>query len=507
MGMKLGMKLDSDRIGVVFTPRKWAGWLLDRYEVGQKWLEGATILDPTAGQGVFALALLDYARNRGIEITQKLLNQIVLVEKEGVFLKHLQQTVWEEFKLHFPEKNLLVCDVILETPQLKADVLVGNPPWANYTDLPREYQQLVKDHFLLEGIVANKKEVLLGGSRADLSALVLQVALGKLTQTAATACFFLPLSLFFGDDAHKGFRKFQAGSRPFQITSVYEFLPGVVFESIATMYGCAGFKMDATCSFPVSYFRSEHEEWVSYQAVPLQNPTDPWRVESLNAVSQPRIQIQIRPEQKPRQGVNTCGANAIFMFEEKPAFIPDRYLYPLVTKEHWKKDGRKPHKWILLPYDRETKKALSISSLEKETELYQYLLRHRVPLEARKGTLIRSSIAKGTWWSLLGVGLYSFAPYKVIWQAFGSSEFKPLVVSSVEGQPWQGNQAMHTFIPCENQEDAERLCRELSDSPVERLLLEMNGGGRCNWAQPGKVRKILYENDTSDWNHRRHRTL
>ena len=43
-------------------------------------------------------------------------------------------------------------------------------------------------------------------------------------------------------------------------------------------------------------------------------------------------------------------------------------------------------------------------ALSSMPNLRQYLIEVRGKLEARKGTLIRSAIAKGVWWSLLGVG-------------------------------------------------------------------------------------------------------
>ena len=52
---------------------------------------------------------------------------------------------------------------------------------------------------------------------------------------------------------------------------------------------------------------------------------------------------------------------------------------------------------------------------------------------------------RGAWWSCLGVGRYSFAPYKVVWEAYGKSNFTPQVFSAFQGRLWQPNQAMHSF--------------------------------------------------------------
>ena len=110
---------------------------------------------------------------------------------------------------------------------------------------------------------------------------------------------------------------------------------------------------------------------------------------------------------------------------------------------------------------------------------------------SRKGVLIRNQIAKGSWWALLGVGPYSFSPYKVIWQSYGKSQFSPVVLSGVSGQPWQGNQAMNAFIPCNSLENANKIKTDLGNPNILLLLEQLNGAGKCNWAQPGKSKKIL----------------
>ena len=55
----------------------------------------------------------------------------------------------------------------------------------------------------------------------------------------------------------------------------------------------------------------------------------------MNCIQTRRFEIRLSPEQKPRQGVNTCGANSVFIFDNKPLHLPEQFLYPLATKEIW----------------------------------------------------------------------------------------------------------------------------------------------------------------------------
>ncbi len=105
--------------------------------------------------------------------------------------------------------------------------------------------------------------------------------------------------------------------------------------------------------------------------------------------------------------------------------------------------------------------------------------------------MIRSQIRRGFWWALLGVGPYSFARYKVMWEAYGQKRFNPKVFKAVGKKVWQGNQALHAYIPCESIKEANALKRALSTSNMTAVLRQMNAEGNCNWAQPGKVWKII----------------
>ena len=481
----------SVEVGQVFTPIKWAEWLIERWGIFDAWIDGASVCDPTAGQGAFALALFRLAKLRGVRVSPELLSRLTLIEACASHLQAFQRKARRNFAVDFPASQLLALDVITNPPNTDYDILFGNPPWANFTDLSDSYKERLKSYFVAEGLVPDKKQVLLGSSRTDIAALVLKVVLGNLLCKNGIGCFYLPLSIFSGD-AHRGFRDYVASGRRFAVDEVCEFTATEVFEGVGTSYCCAKFRMDVPRKFPVRYFRERGGEWIEHRAVPLKVPDDQWRVLPRGDTADlGAIKVELSSEQKPRQGVNTCGANAIFMFEDKPAHLPGEFLFPLATKEIWKNVDLVPHKWILLPYNRNTGRPLSWASIEQYAELRQYLIEVRDKLEDRRGTLIRSAIAKGVWWSLLGVGPYSFAPYKVIWEAYGKSDFHPIILSSEKGQVWQANQAMQAFIPCWNKADAGRVCAALQHPGIPALLRQLNGEGKCNWAQPGKIGKIL----------------
>ena len=491
----------KEHIGQVFTPLKWAEWLINKWNIFEAWLEGAHICDPTAGQGAFPLAMLLMARKKGVPITTERLSRLTLIEVVPSHLERFRENVKREFGIDFPASQIFCQDVITEAHAGKYDILIGNPPWANFGDLPTAYKARLKPFFLEEELVPDRQKTLLGSSRTDIAALVLKVVLGRLLKKNGVGYFYLPTSLFFGEGAHSGFRNYSAkdslngvdSRRDFAVDTVYEFTSTKVFNGVGTSYCCAKFRGDIGQDFPIPYFKELDGEWVEHKALPLKEPTDPWRiVKTLDAVNiDIRLDIRLSPEQKPRQGVNACGANSIFIFDHKPTHLPEQFLYPLTTKEIWRQNTSLPHKWILLPYNPQTGKPLTWAQIAEWYTLKEYLQNAQEVLKARKGTLLRSAMNRGNWWTLLGVGPYAFAPFKVIWQAYGKSDFTPVVLGSVNGQMWQGNQAMHAFIPCWTETDAQRIKTALENPEIPILLKQLNGAGKCNWAQPGKIKKIL----------------
>ena len=483
----------STGIGEVFTPLKWAKWLINKWDIFDAWVDGAHICDPTAGKGAFVLALLDIARRRGVPITSERLSRLTLIEMRAVHLAWFRKNTKQEFGIDFPVSQLFCQDVIMEPHAGKYDLLIGNPPWVNFAELPSDYKTLIKPFFLSEGLAPDRQQLLLGSSRIDIAALVLKAVLGQLLKKNGVGYFYLPLSLFFGDGAHDGFRNYKANQRDFAVEAVYEFTSTNVFEGVGTSYGCAKFRCDTRQTFPVTYFRELDGKWTEHKAVPLKDSTDPWRVvqnlKELNTSG--TVDLNLSPTQTPRQGVNTCGANSVFIFEDKPSYLPEAFLYPLATKEIWRQDALIPHKWILLPYHRQTGKLLTQHQIEQHASLKEYLREAKETLRSRRGTLLRTAIDKGYWWALLGVGPYSFAPFKVIWEAYGKSRFKPVVLNDIDGQAWQGNQSMHAFIPCWSEDVAHEIKSALENPEIPKLLRQLNGAGKCNWAQPGKMKKIL----------------
>lgn len=497
---------NTESIGVVFTPLHECKRIILLFNLFEKWLNGKTFFDPTAGEGNFIEAFIDIAVEKNIVITDQMLDRLFANEINKEFIEIFFKKIKKRFNISFPENNFFNKDIILEDLDIKVDILIGNPPWANFNDLPNIYKNQIKSSFIKYDLVKNAKDLLLGGSRIDIAALVVSKTIQNHLVQKGEAYYFLPLSIFLNGDAHRHFRSYSINSINFCVNKIIDYKNVDIFEgAVSTRYGFVVFQRDIKQQFPIDYQITENKININTKASPLYFNDDALTIslsDDNELFKTGDFKITLNEDQKPRQGINTCGRNDIFIFDfyeslnndlvrvknkNNEAVLPKKYIFPLLTRSVVSGIEDAPEKWVLLPYNNISGKILDRNELESSLELYRYLELHRQMLISRKGVLIQSGMKKGNWWCLLGVGPYSFAPYKIIWQAYGDKKF---TVRLLEGR-WQANQSMHAFIPFKSKEHAKDLFVQFQNPFIEKYLLSQRMEGTCNWAQPGKISKLL----------------
>lgn len=500
--------LDKElKIGDIFTPLRWAEFAIEKFNLFQKWLNGASVFDPTMGEGNLLEALITYGIAKGFTIDKLPTNKLFGNELNTHYFNRALNKFNVKYGLDM-SKNFTNEDFLRLKPQ-KYDIIFGNPPWQNFVDLPTGYKQRIKSYFFEFDLVGNSQSLLLGGSRIDISALIIQIAIKDFLKQNGEAIIFIPLSLLLNDGANRNFRTYSVGEVKYCVSSVFDFNDEEVFDGISTRYGLSHFIRDRESHFPIPYFRNEKGSWNKYIAKPIFHQTDPLSIISDKAEHhfediQP---ITIKKESMPRQGVNTCGANDVYFFDnlvevdEKlscvsnktkgSVFLPKKFLFPLITSKDFKTNSKFPSKWVLLPYN-SNGKPLEWEQIQEFPELMLYLAANKNFLQGRKGVMLNALLKRGYWWAMLGVGEYNFFPYKVVWEAYGMTSFNPKIF---EGN-WQANQSLQAFIPVMTLSEAERIQLQLSEKRIENYLRSLKMEGTMNWAQPGKIKKIIkYEDE------------
>lgn len=496
--------------GVVYTPRFWADWAVERFSISRKWLDGSVLLDPGCGEGALTEAVIRSVVATGYTPTRNDFSRLKCIDRDETALLRFSRNIRESFGLKIPNESLIHSDFLLDDPQVKADLILSNPPWVTFGDLEPADKVNYKPIFRESGLAPDPKSLLLGGSRIDIAALFVAMALNRDAADNSEAYFFLPSSLFRGEGAHSAFRRLSLpGGRSFALTELFELENGIPFPGAGTRYCFAAYKADKKQSWPISWFNADATGgWQELRARPVDDDGSPLVPYPEGSPPDPPPRINVPAGAIPRQGVNCGGGSEVFLFEKvvkvgdsrvrvtnkkgTEGYLPADLVYPLMSPSCFTGNSsiEEPERWIFLPYKQDGK-VLSAEELGKWPDAVRWLEEHRTLLENRKGALLRRYCAKGVYWALLGVGPYAFAPWKLAWESYGRSHFIPHLFSSRKGEFWQGNQALHAFIPFGDQDSAMKAFKEFSSPSLSKYLKSLGGAATKNWAQPGRIKRLL----------------
>lgn len=455
------------------------------------------------GEGHLLEALIAVAISKGIHKEKLPLHLLAGIEKQVKFPPVFLQRIKEKYGIELNSAQFLSADVFaIDHWKDEFDILLGNPPWSTFQELPETdkpyYKQLFQDH----GLIADRRRLLLGDSRMELASLVLQKSIGHFLKSEGEAIFYLPLSLFMNEGANRDFRKYISNGSPFALKKIYDLDSTKAFQGISTRSCLAHFQKGAKTNYPIDFFEWNDSEWIGKKAQPFFEENCSLSV-SGNAASgmQEFTKVKIQPSSTPRQGINTCGANHLFFFSRSAdagdgllrlsnnkiddVLLPREFVFPLMSADNFTGNAE-VSKFVLLPYTKKGK-PLSPPQLKKYPALEKYFQEKQPELGGRKGTMIQSWVRRGFYWALLGVGPYNFAKYKIAWESYGRSTFDPIIISG----HWQLNQSLQCYMPFGRKREAEKVLRKLKNPVIEQYLLSHKMAGTMNWAQPGKIKRLL----------------
>jgi hypothetical protein len=494
---------DNERIGVVYTPSFWSSWAINHFGVVESWVSGKSVIDPTVGDGSFIQALVEETLRSGSEITSEMIENLYGFDLRSEGIESLKQALKENYGIELSSSNLRKFDAVLEPFPQKFDVIIGNPPWANFTQLPEEYKEILKPKYQEYGLLSNTHSTLLGNSRVDIAALVVSRLMEDALADDGVLLMFLPTSLFDGV-AHEPFRNFKAKSVQYYLNSVFDFgNQGIFGDGVnhGTNFAFAKFSFLPSDTSTVPEFVLTKDSWQS------QNKRSLPSVPSDHSIRQVGL-VPVSKDSKPRQGLNTCGANGVFFGDLVSGSLRDRVVgfrnldgesfeiessivFPLLMRDNLTKGIKSPLRFVLLPYNPKTAKPLTKEEIQ-DLPLAEKYFTNKVPrLLTRRGTLIQSGMSKTSPWCLLGVGPYSFAPFKLLWLTAGQSTFDAHVISSSDSKPWQANQSLQAFMAFQTAGDALTMKDALTQTLGVVGLRSLGTPKSLSWAQPGRVSRLL----------------
>jgi hypothetical protein len=396
------------------------------------------------------------------------------------------------------------------------DFVVGNPPWVNWESLSDEYRQATKRLWVDYGLFSlSGHAARLGGGKKDLAMLFAYASIDNYLKRSGKLGFVMTQTIFKTKGAGDGFRRFRLGEegdhlRVLHVDDMSRLQP---FEGATNRTSVMVCQRGQKTRYPVPYTLWDRgtgsarvdidkplEEVMAEtvranlwaQPVESENLTSPWmtaRKAALKALQK----VVGKAAYRAREGANTGGANGVYWMEvlkkrpdailvvrnlnigrrevsEVQASIEPDLIYPLLR-------GRDVNKWnarcsanILLVQNPKTRVGYDEAWLKLKYPLtYSYIRQFKDDLAKRKS----KSIPSEPFYSILGVGAYTLAPYKVVWREVAHDLATSVVSTSCSNK--LGDKVVvpdHTivYIPCRFLEEAHYLSALLNSSPAGLVI-------------------------------------
>ena len=352
-------------------------------------------------------------------------------------------------------------DVLFEKfPIPPCDLYIGNPPFINYANLSDTYREAVRQLWPYYFRIEKGFTMMLGSSRGDIAQLIFYYTVRHYLKNNGKFAVILPSSLIRGNKASSGFRDFENVN----VQEIVELNSDNSFEYTKRKSIYIIGKKGGGTLFPIPY-QADGKTTQLYKSG-----------DSLISLN---INLPENSWYSARQGINTLGANNIFIFKKEKPF-ESSLIFPLFKSSDIHRFKAIPTYSVFLPYKN--------GKIIQESEMkvlypaeYLYLCKHKEKLQNRKSRFIKQN-----WYALFGIGSYTFSKYKVVWKALGARRMEAAVCSY--GIP---NQSMHCYISLEDRSEAGFICGIMNSDFYTEILVDLNEPGAKSFAQPSSIKKIF----------------
>jgi hypothetical protein len=363
------------------------------------------------------------------------------------------------------------------------DVIVGNPPWIAWDNLPDDYPEATKPLWENYGLFSlSGKDARHGGGKKDLSMLMLYAVADRHLKTGGRLGFVITQTIFQTNGAGDGFRRFRLGRAGewLSVVRVDDLVAVRPFGDAANWTSTIVIEKGRPTQYPVPYvkwqmsplplgenqlsspLRAPTEDWsgegqgegnkkrlptpfssFSFVARPIEDarPTSPWLIQPEDF--QIRMEELIGPsDYQAHLGANTGGANGVYWLEllgaadggvrvrnfaEKSktsmevveAVIEPDLLYPLLCWGHIGRYSARPGRYILLAQDCQKRTGID-QSVMREKYPRTFEYLSRFDQRLKDRAAYRRYQSGGPFYSMYNVGPYTTAPIKVVWRRMDS---------------------------------------------------------------------------------------
>ncbi len=516
-------------LGEYYTPDWLAEWTLRQAADarGAADAAGFSVIDPTCGSGTFLCRAIAMKRKAGLPLEAIVstvrgmdLNPLAVLTAKTNYLLSVLDLLDGKTEAAIPVHTGDVLSPAAAGMVGEADIIAGNPPWVNWEYLPASCRGRSGEAWAGYGLLS-ARGLDLSFSKEDVSALITYAAMDRLLKEGGVIGFILRQGLFKSAQNGAGFRRFRMGETPVQVLRVDDLSEVRVFEDAAAGAALFFARKGQETVYPVPYFRWRRRDgrktrpFDPYAPLPEvlahlsreeqrarpaseDDPAAPWITAPGEELAVIRRALGTNPY-RARTGVFTGGANAVYWLKPvsaegylvTAANVVDRakrkteqvtvqlektFVFPMLKGGGIRQWRTSYDACILCPHTAETRiRPVPQEELERIAPLtWAYLNRFREVLDGRRGFAgWERALQQQAFHTVLRVGAYTFAPYKVVWK-YIATRFVCAVTGTVN-DPFLGEKLLLPnekvmYIATDCEEEAYYLCGMLSSTPAARCV-------------------------------------
>ena len=505
-------------LGEYYTPRGVAELAIETIDADR--IATESVLDPGCGSGVFLAVCLDRkiealrASQSPDEILDTLTSTVFGIDLNPVAVKSAKLAyllallpILDAAETETVELPVFLTDALRLTREdtitfgseqlaLTVDTLVGNPPWITWDRLAEDLKDQWRETYVsaLNLLPHEGASSRLGYANDDIAIPFVWVCIHQYLTDDGTASFVLKRDVMKGP-AGKLLRTLTVGDRPLALTHVHDFNGLQPFgEQVGADAALYTFASDRQPTFPIettSWSRTAGETTPDFSTAATMRETLAVAETAIVPLDEDDTTSAWIRRDAERGAIGDCAhdirhgvkddAQAVFSIDRaqlsRRELEPD-LVYPYLKSKHVVSYGLFGHDLRLVP--------MRTANEENEADLrasqprtYEYLDSHRDRLEDRSS----SWLDQGPFYTVFGLGSYTWADYKVVWCRLG---FKPqfAVVSTVDDPDLgekpvvPGDHCM--FISTDNRYEAHFLCALLNSSLYQRSLRDIAADGKAS---------------------------
>lgn len=501
-------------IETFYVPRIWVkdkGFLLQ---------QAAPLVEEMAKLGYTESEALERLRSHGLvfspheESVMRFYSQILSLQRRNA------DGIWARFL-----KNVA-------TPMVAGefDFVVGNPPWIRWGYLSREYRSATLPLWQKYGLFSLKGSASrLGAGEKDFSMLFVYAVADFYLKVGGVLGFLITQEVFKSKGAGEGFRRFRLGDRgtELQVLKAHDLAAVKPFEGASNKTALIVIRKGSPTKYPVPYTVWCRKPRVGRiptdatlaQVLPLLSHkklraqpvgfragaiTSSWQTvtgtaESFAALEgknayQARLGARVEPYGVFWLTVEEVLSNGDLRVRnmagrgkrqvpvlETPFQIEQDLVFPAVTGADIQRWCATPSVFVLLTQDPVTRKPYPEEQMRKRwPRTYSYLTKFKDVLLSRGSSTVRQLAERTAFYAMFGVGVYTVAPYKVIWKRMASDLVAAVI--SQDRTPF----GFKTVIPTdttslfytEHEDEAHYLCALVNSTPVRDFVKSYSSAGR-----------------------------